>query len=93
VRNGSDAVTAIPGIVMEYEHVGTLAYLEEGELEVAPKEEPKYEGLSVADHGMSGLGQGGAPTSGYYRRLSALKDSGRFPELSRCDAAKPAASK
>lgn len=92
VRNGSDAVTAIPGIVMDYEHVGTLAYLEEGELQIAPKEEPKYEGFSVADHGMSGLGEGGEPKSGYYRRLSALNESGRFPELSRCDAASPAAS-
>lgn len=86
VRNGSDAVTALPGAMLDYEHVGTLAFLEEGKLQVAPAEEPGYSGLSVADHSVSGLDAAGAPTSGYYRRLLALSDSGRFPELMRCAA-------
>ncbi|NUO50402.1 MAG: lipase family protein, partial [Polyangiaceae bacterium] len=42
VRNADDVVTSIPGLLLEYEHVGTLAYLTEGKLEISPANEPIY---------------------------------------------------
>lgn len=84
VRNENDVVTSIPGLMLEFEHVGTLAYLKEGAISVAPREDPPYGVLSVADHGVSGLAPDGTETSGYYRRIQALRKSGRFPDLDRC---------
>ncbi len=84
VRNADDVVTSIPGLVLEYEHVGLLAYMTEGSLVVSPPEEPPYQSSSVPDHSISGFGKDGAETSGYFRRLSALAKSGRHPELMTC---------
>lgn len=84
VRNADDAVTAIPGVVLGYEHVGMPVVVDEHGMQVAPKTEPPYGLLSVRDHDASGYHQG-RPTSGYYRRLLQARDSGRFADLGRCD--------
>ncbi len=84
VRNGDDVVTSVPGLMLEYEHVGTLAYLTEDEITVGPKGEPKYATSSVADHGISGFGPDGAETSGYFRRLAELAENDEHPNLVGC---------
>lgn len=84
VRNGNDAVTALPGLMLEYQHVGTLAWLGEGTLGVAPANDPPYGTASVGDHDCKGFGPAGEVVSGYYRRLKELVKSGKYPELSRC---------
>lgn len=83
VRNGSDVVTSLPGLVLDYEHVGTLALLQEGSLTV-PRAEPEYGSPSTADHSSSGFDVNGAPVSGYYRRLRDVLKAGAFPELDKC---------
>lgn len=84
VRNGADAVTALPGSMLGYQHVGTLAWLKEGSLGVAPANDPPYGMVSVADHDCKGFGPKGEAVSGYYRRLKELVSSGKFEGLSRC---------
>lgn len=84
VRNDNDLVTRIPGLTLEYEHVGTLAFLQEGKLVVGPETEPVYASSSTADHGISGFGAALAPQPGYYRRLLALLQSRAHPELDKC---------
>ncbi len=88
VRNDNDLVTRIPGLTLEYEHVGTLAFLQEDKLLIAPEPEPVYASSSAADHGISGFGAALAPRSGYYRRLLALLKSRAHPELDRCGTEK-----
>lgn len=83
-RNGDDVVTRIPGALIEYEHVGTLAHLLEGSLTIAPSPEPAYDASSAADHNSSGFDANGAPTSGYYRRIHELLEKKTYPELDRC---------
>lgn len=84
VRNADDVVTSIPGLLLEYEHVGTLAYLTEGKLEISPPKEPIYAEASVPDHSISGFLADGSEASGYFRRLAALKKAGKYPELFGC---------
>ena len=68
-RNGDDIVTAVPGLLLEYKHVGTLAHLSEDGLEL-PEKDPKYTGVgSVGDHNMSGWDAKKKAVTGYYRRL------------------------
>ncbi len=85
-RNGNDLVTGIPGALIEYEHVGTLAHLLEGSLTIAPSPEPPYVSSSVGDHNISGFDANGAPTSGYYRRLHELLEANKYPEFDRCES-------
>lgn len=84
VRNADDVVTSVPGLVLEYEHVGTLAYVTEGAIRVSPPQEPPYESRSTSDHSITGFAKDGSKTTGYFRRLAALKQSGRHPELLGC---------
>jgi hypothetical protein len=84
VRNADDVVTSIPGLLLEYEHVGTLAYLTEGALQVSPAKEPVYAESSVPDHSISGFLADGSEASGYFRRLAALQKAGKYPELFGC---------
>ena len=84
VRNQDDVVTAVPGLMLEFEHVGTLAYLREETIVVSPPKEPPYATASVADHGISGFRPDGSATTGYYRRIQSLRESGRFPHLDAC---------
>ena len=85
-RNGNDAVTHIPGLMLEYQHVGTLAHLTEDGL-AFPEEEPPYPGLgSVGDHDIVGWDDAGKPKSGYYRRvLDALALHPVGDPLNQCD--------
>jgi len=71
VRNGRDTVTNVPGLLMEYAHVGLLLHLTEEGIAVIddPEAEPGHGLGSLADHNMMGYDRGGAPVSGYYRRL------------------------
>jgi hypothetical protein len=86
VRNDDDAVTAIPPAALGYVHVGTLVHLSEDGLGVAPALDPPYKSLSLADHSATGV-RNGRPASGYYRRLEAARDSGRYADLDRCGVA------
>lgn len=85
VRNGNDVVTTIPGIFLEYEHVGTLVHVEELDVHVAPSPEPSYDGVSLADHDVSGYEEDGDWRSGYYRRLHFRLRSGGLREFTRCE--------
>jgi len=74
-RNGDDLVTAIPGLMLEYKHVGTLVHLGEDSLEL-PDKDPDYSGVgSAADHNIGGWGEDKKPVTGYYRRIKALLPS------------------
>jgi len=74
-RNGDDLVTAIPGLMLEYKHVGTLAHLGEDTLEF-PEKDPDYAGVgSVGDHNITGWDADSKEVSGYYRRIKKLLDS------------------
>ena len=85
VRNGNDAVTRLPGLFLEYEHVGTLVHLEESKLAIGPDPEPAYNGSSIADHDIAGFAEGTELKSGYYRRLLQISQNRTYPELTRCD--------
>jgi hypothetical protein len=85
IRNASDAVTSIPGLVLDYAHIGTLAYLTENQLVIAPEDDPPYGVVSLNDHDIAGMTRDGSPLTGYYRRLAALEHSGKYPELDRCE--------
>jgi triacylglycerol lipase len=86
VRNDDDPVTAIPDTMLGYAHVGRLAFIREGELQIRDDDDLGYDGPELGDHSISGFGADGRPTSGYYRRLVGLMKSGRFDDLARCDA-------
>ncbi len=74
-RNGDDMVTGIPGSMLEYKHVGTLAHLGEDSLEF-PEANPDYSGVgSVGDHNITGWDKEGREASGYYRRIKKLLES------------------
>lgn len=82
-RNGDDAVTAVPQWVAEYKHVGTLAHLHEGSIDIGGAE-PGHDSLAVGDHDISGYGEGGTAKSGYYRRLLELRRSETYARYDRC---------
>lgn len=83
VRNGADVVTTVPGVLMDYRHVGRLAWLSEGSIVLDPEPEPGR-GFSVGDHDISGYGSAGEPVSGYYRRLADLARGGAHQDLVAC---------
>ncbi len=84
-RNGDDAVTHIPGLMLEYQHVGRLAHLTEDGLSF-PDKDPKYGGLGkIGDHDIVGWDAEGKPKSGYYRRiLDALANHPAGDPLNTC---------
>ncbi len=93
VRNGRDLVTNVPGLLMEYAHVGLLVHLTDEGLTVIedPEAEPGHGlmGGSIGDHNMTGYDGEGQPVSGYYRRLlEALNEragAGADDPLLRCE--------
>lgn len=86
VRNDDDPVTAIPDALLGYTHVGRLAFIREGELQIRDDDDLGYDGPQLGDHNISGFTADGRPASGYYRRLAELLKSGRFDDLTRCDS-------
>ncbi len=82
IRNGADIVPELPKY-MGYRHVGTPTYIDEDHLGYG--EDPDT-GLSnaIADHSMTGYGDGYAPVSGYYRRVLKHMQNPRFDAYDVC---------
>jgi hypothetical protein len=75
-RNENDVVTAIPDTLLGFKHVGKLAYLTEGALQIrAEDDDVGYDGPSLGDH---------SSNRGYYRRIADLLDGGTMRELAEC---------
>jgi hypothetical protein len=78
-RNENDVVTAIPDTLLGFKHVGRLAYLTEGALQIRDEDDDvSYDGPSLGDHSSNG---------GYYHRIAGLLDGGTMRELAECPSA------